>query len=288
MKVKLSIIIVTYNSSDLILKCIESIFKYNDIKENEIEIIVVDNSPEDEGKKIKELLLSHFSDKVIFIKNKNLGYGQGNNVGIRKSKGHIIAIMNPDIRLSEPLFAKVVETFYNDNVASLGFKQINNAGDFSFFRLPELFFPITYSIINKIDNKKEKFNQYKHSLSGAFVFFRKEDFESIGMYDESFFMYFEEPDVARRLNASNKKVIYDHSKSYIHLMEQKESFNVQLLDIGSQSLKQYFNKHNLGLRKYLNLRIIELKIHLMIFKLLNNTDRVNKSKAYIKSLRKIL
>jgi GT2 family glycosyltransferase len=287
MKIKLSIIIVTYNSYDLILDCINSVFHYNDIETDELEIIVVDNSSVSEGERLKKLLFEKFADKITFIKNNNKGYGHGNNIGIKHSNGGIIAIMNPDIRLKEPIFKKVLETFKDDHVASLGFKQINGAGDFSFYRFPELFFPFLYSIKNRNDNNSERFDQHKHSLSGAFVFFRKKDFEKIGFYDESFFMYFEEPDVAKRITQLDKKVIYDNSKSYIHLMEQKESFNLKLLDIGSDSLKKYFVKHHLNLKTYLDLRIIELKLYKIIFMFLRNKDRVNKADAYLKSLRKI-
>lgn len=288
MEKKISIVIVTYNSYDLILDCINSIFQYNDLKKEEIEIIVVDNSPIAEGERLKKLLLDQYFNDVIFIKNDNRGYGQGNNVGVKISKGEITVIMNPDIRLSEPLFKRTLELFNDNNVASLGFKQINGVADFSFFRFPELFTPILYSIINRRDNNKDLFNQYKYSLSGAFVFFRKKDFVDIGMYDEDFFMYLEEPDVAKRINNIGKKVLFDNSKSYIHLMDHKESFNAHLLDIGTNSIKLYFNKHNLNLKKYIRSRLLELRLHKILFGILGNKVRKEKAEAYTKTLKQLL
>lgn len=284
----ISIIIVTYNSYDLILDCIHSIFSFNDLEDDKIEIIVVDNSSLQEGEKLKQLLSENYGNRIVFIKNENKGYGHGNNLGIKNSSGDIIAIMNPDVRLSEPLFRKTVELFSDTEVASVGFKQINGAGDFSFFRLPEFFSPFLYSLKNRIANKEQKFNQYEYSLSGAFVFFKRKYFKQIGMYDEDFFMYFEEADTARRINLINKKILYDNSKSYIHLMEQKESFNHTLLDIGTESIRIYFSKYNLDVKKYIRRRLLELYTYKFLFSVVGNTERKVKAQAYIKSLKKLL
>lgn len=288
MQTKISIIIVTYNSYDLILDCINSIFRYNDLDENEIEIIVVDNSSDFESERLKNLLFTEFKNKVKFIKNENKGYGHGNNVGAKISKGEIIAVMNPDIRLSEPVFKRTLEIFEDHQTASLGFKQIDGNRNFSFYRLPELFFPLSSSIKTRNENNTDKFNPNIHYLSGAFVFFRKKDFEEIGMYDENFYMYFEEADITRRINRINKKSVYDCSKSYIHLMEQKDDFNERLLGIGTESIKIYFDKYDLNVKKYIKLRLAELRIHQILFSILGNRGGKARAKAYIKSLRKLL
>lgn len=285
---KISVIIATYNSYDLILDCINSVYSHNDIDENDIEVVVVDNSPEDEGERLKALLSDTYGEKVIFIKNENKGYGHGNNVGIKNSNGEIIAIMNPDVRITEPIFKRVLEIFNDQNVASLGFKQINEVRDFSFYRLPELFFPFIYSLKNKNDNKNEIFDQHIHALSGAFVFFRRKDFVEIGMYDENFFMYFEEADTSKRINSIHKKIVYDKSKSYIHLMDHKGNFNERLLDIEAVSAKIYFNKYKLDLKKHIKLRLLELRLHKIIFYCMRNTNRARKVSAWINALKKVL
>ena len=287
--VKISIIIVTYYSRELIIDCINSILKYNDLNKNEIEIIVVDNSSNDEYLLLAKLLKENsYENAVILIHNpKNGGYGQGNNVGVNHSKGDILCVMNPDVRLLEPLFKDALLHFKNDNVGSLGYQQITNNLNFSFFQKPEYNLPIYSSIKTKLWNNKQKFNDKEFYLSGAFVFFRKKDFVKAGMYDEKMFMYFEEPDVAKRLNNIRKISIFDPSKKYLHLMEQKEDFNTWLLDVGSNSLKIYFDKHNLNLKKHLNIRFTEYYIHIFAFSLLGNKSKVAKAKAFIKSLKKI-
>lgn len=284
---QISIIIVTYNSLSLLPDCFKSINQYNDLNNDEIEIILVDNSPKPNAVQIENFVKNlSYSFDIQYIKSENKGYGYGNNIGIRNAKGKIAAIMNPDVRLIEPVFKKVIEIFEDTEVASLGFKQINGSTNFSYYRFPELYTPIIYTFLNRRANRNHSFNQKKYSLSGAFVFFRISHFYEIGLYDENMYMYLEEPDTAKRINNLKKKIIFDPSLKYLHLMEQKDDFNERLLDIGTNSISIYFKKNKLNLNKYLRLRILELRIHKIIFKLLRNTPRVKKAEAYIKSLSK--
>ena len=112
---RLSIIIVTYNSEHDIYDCVSSIMKFSDIPLSEIELIIVDNNSRDTDTmfiKLKEL----YGNDIVLIKNThNGGYGQGNNVGIKKATAPVILIMNPDVRLIEPFFKTAVEAFENDS-----------------------------------------------------------------------------------------------------------------------------------------------------------------------------
>lgn len=91
----ISIIILNYNAGTMLLDCVQSILHSN---YKNYEIIVVDNSSNDEShKRCKEKF-----NQIILIENKeNLGYCEGNNVGIRIAKGSFLVILNPDT-LMEP------------------------------------------------------------------------------------------------------------------------------------------------------------------------------------------
>ena len=103
---KVSIIIVTYNSEKDIYDCVDSIQSHTDIPKKEIELIIVDNcSREPEPMFVR--LKQQWGEDIILIENtQNGGYGQGNNVGIRRATAPVILIMNPDVRLLEPFFLK--------------------------------------------------------------------------------------------------------------------------------------------------------------------------------------
>ena len=85
-----SIIILNYNAGQILLDCFESVIKTN---YDNFEIIIVDNASKDKShRKCKEKF-----ERVRIIENeKNLGYCEGNNVGIKNSKGEFIVILNPD------------------------------------------------------------------------------------------------------------------------------------------------------------------------------------------------
>ena len=85
-----SIIILNYNAGDLLLDCVSSIYKSN---HKNFEIILVDNISKDNShKKCKE----QFPDITLIENSENLGYCEGNNVGIRQANGNFVAILNPD------------------------------------------------------------------------------------------------------------------------------------------------------------------------------------------------
>ncbi len=100
-----SIIILNYNADQLLLDCVESIMKTN---YDNFEIIVVDNaSADDSHKKCKEKF-----KKIRLIENeKNLGYCEGNNVGIQDAKGDFIVILNPDTTVEPDWLSELVSVY---------------------------------------------------------------------------------------------------------------------------------------------------------------------------------
>ena len=97
-----SIIVLNYNAGNLLHNCIESIFQTS---YNNVEVIVVDNASVDQSqKKCKERF-----DKIRLIENKqNLGYCEGNNVGIRAASGEFIIILNPDTIMTPNCITELV------------------------------------------------------------------------------------------------------------------------------------------------------------------------------------
>ena len=108
---KISVIVVAYKSGDVLVKCLDSIAKYNDIGD-ELEVIVVDNSPE-EARIEKDLEKSEYKN-YHYIPSDNRGFGAGNNQGADIATGDILAFLNPDIILIEPIFKKVWEKFQQE------------------------------------------------------------------------------------------------------------------------------------------------------------------------------
>ena len=102
-----SVIIVNYNAGKLLLNCVESVFLSNN--EN-YEVIIVDNCSSDNShKECKKKF-----DRIKLIENsENLGYCEGNNVGIRNASGDYLLILNPDTVIESDLIEKFLETIKN-------------------------------------------------------------------------------------------------------------------------------------------------------------------------------
>ena len=113
---RLSIIIVTYNSEADIYDCIGSIKHHADIPLDEIELVVVDNGSSRVDEMFAALRVTWGDDITLLRNTHNGGYGQGNNIGIRHSTAPVIMIMNPDVRLMCPCFAKPLTAFEADAI----------------------------------------------------------------------------------------------------------------------------------------------------------------------------
>ena len=108
---RVSVVIVTYRSEKDIYDCLASLFKWADIPREELEVIVVDNnSPE--ADRMFNGIRRIYGDEIVLVNNTNNGgYGQGNNVGIRRAKAPVIMIMNPDVRLNSHVFNHALSIF---------------------------------------------------------------------------------------------------------------------------------------------------------------------------------
>lgn len=212
-----SIIILNYNAGDLLLNCIESVFKTN---YNNIEVIVVDNASKDKSHiKCKEKF-----DIIRIIENKeNFGYCEGNNVGIRQSNGDFIAILNPDTIVSpnwltellsayrtngDGLYQPKILSLYENNVIQSTGNMLHLFG-FGFARdkgVPD-------------NNQREKIEQIGYA-SGTCLFTSAKILKKIGLFDSFLFLYHDDLDLGWRAAQLGIKsyyipnsVIY-HAESY--------------------------------------------------------------------------
>lgn len=283
-KKTLSVIIVSYGSENIILDALISIKKYNDIDAKNLEVIIVDNSPAASAIEIEKIVKKFSTEAnfdVIYKKNTaNLGYGQGNNVGVSMSKGDVICVMNPDVRLCEPLFSKVIYEFNkNKNYGSIGFKQIGAKGH-SFFPKPEYYYPVlTYLAFRLLSSLSIFMDRYFY-LSGAMVYFDKKSFLSAGGYDENIFLYFEEPDVSKRLNKVGRTNKFFRGNKYIHFTDARDGYSELHLRYGLDSISRYCAKFSIDEKNYLKRRLAEIVLNRRLYKILGKKEKHNTYSAY--------
>lgn len=218
----LSVVIVTYNSQGDIYDCIDSVYRHADLPQERYEIIVVDNASSDQSEMFRHLSERYGGRIVLIANDKNGGYGQGNNIGIRRAGAPIVLIMNPDVRLSEPVFGAAIAAFERDaRLTMYGMKQMLTPTQpaRNSFACTYMMNGYASTLLTALCTRFDIYiRRYMH-LSGACFFVRKSSFEAIGMFDESVFLYGEEDDVHYRLaQRYGNHIRYDRKRRYIHLV----------------------------------------------------------------------
>jgi len=227
---ELSVIIVNWNTRDLLSACLNSI--YAETKETSFEIIVVDNASSDGS---AEMVKREFP-RVRLIKNReNLGFARANNLAIRQSSSRFIALLNSDtVVLSGALDKMVAFMKTHPHVDALGPMLLNTDGslqpstlgsldNFTFVRF--LFiggdFLIAYlpKLLFKKMRKKETYIPQAlkvGGVSGACIMMTREAIDKVGLLDEQYFFFMEEVDWFYRLRQLGGVVYYFPEAQIIH------------------------------------------------------------------------
>ena len=242
--IKVSIIIVNYNTKELLFNCITSIIEQT-IK-IEYEIIVVDNYSTDGT----QMLIKNMFPKIHFIESKyNMGFGLANNLGVSAAKGEFLFLLNSDTILIENSI-KILYDFFNTNERTL------NLGVLGALLVDEdlvingfgSHFPTCKNEINKmlckipllksffIQTMKNDFNTKEgyfpvDYVIGADIFMKKELFEKLEGFSNYFFMYYEESDLQKRIENLGFNQYVTTATKIIHLE-----------DGSGKSIKSYSNK----------------------------------------------
>ena len=186
----ITIVINTFNSEDQIYSCLDKI-------ESEVKVIIIENS---NNLKFKEKIESKYPNVTCELVNENLGYGKGNNLGIKKVKTKFALILNPDAKLK-------------NNTLKNFFRTAHSIDDFAIIG------PGIQEQKNRLKNHlfdKNNIIQVEN-VKGFAMFLNLHQFQNIGFFDENFFIYFEEIDLCRRLKNNNKKIYLDFGIEIEHI-----------------------------------------------------------------------
>lgn len=219
-----SIVIVNYNGEDVVLDCIRSIYRhFNQIP---YEIIVVDNASQDSS---PEHIARNFPKVILLSQSENLGFGAANNIGAEYAQGDLLFLLNSDTLMTHDilpiLIAKLLEF---PNVGIVGPKLLNLDGSFQISVSKEIGIWGEYQTMLQVRRYKSPAtrtrisNKYSHDqavdiVMGAAMLMRRSLFQKIGGFDETFFMYFEESDLCKRVQAMGYIVLYTPEASLIHI-----------------------------------------------------------------------
>jgi len=222
--IEVSIIIVNYNLASEVRKLLNSIKKY--VRDINYEVIVVDNnSPERDI----EGLVKEFPEIKFELLNTNYGFGHGNNVGVEKTTGKYILLLNPDTYLINNLPSKLYKfAIKHPDFTVIGPLLTYEDGGLqkSFAKFPNLWQEISllfksFKIIDRLILKlKMLFSGdyfFVDFIFGSCMFIRREVFESVNGFDEDYFLFTEETDLCYRLKKENYKICLYKRAELVHL-----------------------------------------------------------------------
>ncbi|WP_316832387.1 glycosyltransferase family 2 protein [Pedobacter aquatilis] len=228
----ISIIIVNYNTKDLLKNCIDSIYTHT--HGVEFEIIVVDNASSDGS---QEYIKNNFSDIVLICSDNNLGFGRANNLGVKYAKGEFLFLLNSDTLLVENSIEKLLSFFIKHqhklNIGVVGTilvdEHLKNNGFGSDFptcakehKKNLLTVPFLKHFVKNSPERVYDFgNEYFEIdyVIGADMLLKKSLFEEMGGFSAEFFMYFEESDLQKRISKLGYHQYIFTKTKIIHLEE---------------------------------------------------------------------
>jgi len=201
--VLVSIIIVNWNAKKFLKECIESLLSQSF---TDYEIILVDNVSSDDS---VSFVTENFPQVKIIQNNDNVGFAEGNNIGIKNSTGKIIVLFNPDVVADKKWLSILVDTLQSSEKIAAVTGKMYYLGDK--YGKDAVF--CTWSKINPYSAKPTNFYENEplakvDYLSGAAMVVKRDVLDKIGLMDSDYFLYFEETDLCARMIRAGYDLMY--------------------------------------------------------------------------------
>ncbi len=245
----LSICILSWNTSDLLRACLQSI--YADPQSGEWEVVVVDNNSGDQS---PAMVTSGFPQVRLVLNPSNLGFAAGNNRAMEAARGDHLLLLNSDTRVEPGALGRMADFLSaNPEVGAVGPKLLSEDGSL------QLSCGIRPSLLSEFVNKMllhnlfpfYKLGRWHHRetrdvdwVMGACLLVRRQVVEEVGGLDPAIFMYHEDLDWCLRIRDSGWRISYFPFSSIHHLRGGSTRQNLRnMLVVSQRSLYFLFAKH---------------------------------------------
>lgn len=262
---KISILYVSYNSTNLIAESIQSLLPF--LHDFDFEFLIWEN-----GMPVSEMKLSENIVYKYFQDGKNLGFGGGINRLYAQSIGEFLLIINPDTIAVKIEFNQLIGWLENGEIGLIGCQHIdsNNLPTLTILTQPSLIMVLQKLFF--LNTISEKFRIRKETeaceiitgleaVNGSFLFIRRSDFEDAGKFDEQFFLYCEEIDLCRRVRGLGKQIAFSKNDVIQHIM-------------GQSTPNHSFQLHNVFVSENIYAKKYHSTSYWILFRVLNLTDKL--------------
>tara|TARA_R110001592_G_scaffold122742_1_gene329769 strand:+ start:6993 stop:7910 length:918 start_codon:yes stop_codon:yes gene_type:complete len=287
--VKLSIIIVNFNGKHFFDACLRSLVEHVPF---EHEVIVVDNASTDGS---VDYLRRAYPEIRLIKSNSNLGFAGGNNLAASYAKGDFLLLLNNDTILLNDITTALVLMERDVSIGILGARMLGENGEYrhSTGYFPEPWRLVRLSWLYRKDNgfgdgvfPKNDAKQYVDWVEGSFLLTPASLWREIGGLDESYFMYIEDIDYAKRVVDSGKQVVFFSGVSYKHFGGYGQSRVGMLYD----GFRRFHRAHSSWPKRMLvNITLdVGLLVRAFVYMLRSIADKQERERAVlcIKALRR--
>ena len=284
-KPKVFVIILNWNQWELTIECLRSIEQLSTNKTSDVQltIIVVDNgSTDDSVIKLKKFISDQGSFDCKLMENQeNLGFVGGNNVGIRyalKNDASYVLILNNDVIVDSSLIVRTVELLQRDSGIGLVSPKIYFAKGFEFhkdrYKENERGKVIWYAGgiidwdnmygtsrgVDEIDKGQYDKGRETDFATGACMFLTAKALRDIGVFDEKYYLYYEDTDLSQRMKNKGWKVWYEPKAIIWHKVAQSSGIGSDLNDYFTTRNRMLFGMRYAPLRTKLALAKESVKL----------------------------
>ncbi len=249
----LSIIIVSWNTRDLLAQCLTSIFAYP--PECIFDVWVVDNASGDDSAK---MVVKNFPHVQLIENSENMGFARANNQAINASRGEAVLLLNPDTEVHPGALDALLHFLQTHPEAGVvGPKTVNP--DYSlqpscypaptlareFWRLLHLDALTPYGVY-RMDTWNTSQPRAVDSVLGACLLVKRAALNEIGVLDENYFMYSEEIDLCYRIQRAGKKLFWVPDAVIVHYGGQSTQQVATKMFLQLYKSKLYFFRKHYG------------------------------------------
>lgn len=262
----ISVIIVNYNTKNLLRNCLNSVFKT--IKDISSEILLVDNASQDGS---LAMLREEFLKVQVIENSENRGFAAANNQALSLMKGRYALLLNSDTILTQNAVYELFSFLETHPEAAMASGQLLNADGSkqnsiaNFPSLLTLFFNVP--LLEMIFPQKYPSKRYPHkdpieidSGIGACLLVRRKAIEEVGPFDERYFFFFEETDWALQMKLAGWKIFHVPTAYIYHFQGQSIGHDILSRIVFYRSRYQFFHKWKTGFSYVLAVEIIFIRL----------------------------
>jgi GT2 family glycosyltransferase len=260
-----SIIIVSFNTREILRECLESVLRES--SDLSVEILVVDNNSSDGS---PQMVKESFPHVILLQSDVNLGFGSANNIALERAKGRYFVLLNSDAFFQAGALQKAIDHMNTQPDCGIGGSRLIGR-DGSWQPSSRSFHSIVHDLIvmTGLAGKFPKSRFFGHFdrtwadddqpasvdwVPGAFSIIRPEVLQKTGLFDPAFFLYYEEVDLCRRIKQAGFSVWYWPDIVVVHIGGESSrqlkktlefsSMTAQVVMWRMRSTLLYYRKHH--------------------------------------------